>query len=377
MSYLSRSSSLKPFAYCPLLFFCLALTGCTGSTQRQSSASSNTTAELPPIVATVNDRPISTRLYEMYLKNGREELGIDPDTEEGRRKLDQLREGIVSELIDRTLIAQEAEGRGLSISAEKMSRAEQRTIQDFGGDQKYDEQLKEHHLTRDEYREVVKWEVYGGLLREELNKGLTITDEELKNYYEAHKGDAWMQMPERVTASHILVNARPNLISEQLKREKHLSGDALAAAVNKEMERRRQTAELLRHEAVETGDFAGIARRSSEDPASREQGGELGTFTRGTHTRAFDDAAFAIDPRGLDIRVVQTEFGFHVIKVSAHEQARAMTLEEATPEIRRRLMGEREAARLAEWLRQARRKARIHINEPFRTGALKTEFPAD
>ena len=220
-------------------------------------------------------------------------------------------------------------------------------------------------------------EVYGSLLREELNKGLSVTDEEIKNYYEAHKGDAWMQMPERVTASHILINARPNLISQQLQREKHLSGDALAAAVNKEMGRRQQTAELLRHEAVETGDFAEIARRSSEDPSSREQGGDLGTFTRGTHTRAFDDAAFALNPRGPDIGVVQTEFGFHVIKVSAHEQARAMTLEEATAEIRRRLMGERESARLTEWLKEARLKARIHINEPFRTGALKIEFPAD
>src|SRR3712207_723648 len=66
----------------------------------------------PAVVAAVNDRTISTRFYEMYLKNGQEALGLDASTDEGRRKLELLREGIVSELIDRALIAQEAERRG-------------------------------------------------------------------------------------------------------------------------------------------------------------------------------------------------------------------------------------------------------------------------
>jgi parvulin-like peptidyl-prolyl isomerase len=329
------------------------------------------------MVATVNDRPISTKLYEMYLKNGREELGFDPGTEEGRRKLDQLREGIVSELIDRTLIAQEAERRGLSISSEKMGQAEQRAIKDFGGEKQYDAYLAEQHLTRDEYREVIKMEVYGGLLREELNKAVSVTDEEVRKYYEAHKGDSWMQLPERVTASHILINARPNLISQQLGREKNLSGDALSAAVSAEIERRRKAAEELRVKAAAGADFAALARHSSEDPATREQGGDLGTFTRDTHTRAFDEAAFALKPGKVSAVVVRTDFGFHVIKVSAHEQARARTLEEAMPEIRRRLMAERESVQLTGWLKEARRKARIHINEPFRTGALTVEFPTD
>jgi hypothetical protein len=144
---------LKAYAAIALAL-CLTLTGCASS-NTSSQANANTT-QLPSVVATVNDRPISTKLYEMYLKNGREELGLDPKTEEGRTKLEQLREGIVSELIDRTLIAQEAESRGLAISPEKMKEAEGRTIQQFGGEEKYDAYLAEHHLTRDEYRDTIK-----------------------------------------------------------------------------------------------------------------------------------------------------------------------------------------------------------------------------
>ncbi|HYJ46048.1 MAG TPA: peptidyl-prolyl cis-trans isomerase, partial [Pyrinomonadaceae bacterium] len=97
---------------------------------------------------------------------------------------------------------------------------------------------------------------------------------------------------------------------------------------------------------------------------------------RNTHTRTFDDAAFAIKP-GTIGDVTQTDFGFHVIKVTKHEQARAMTFEEAEPEIRQRLRAEREAAKLKDWLKEARHKAKVRVEEPFRFGALKSEFPAN
>lgn len=356
-----------------LLASCIVLAGCASSTT-SSSANANTT-ELPPIVATVNERPLSTRLYEMYLKNGREELGLDPKTEEGRRKLDLLREGIVSEMIDRTLIAQEAERRGLAIPPEKLQEAEARTVQQFGGEQKYDAYLAEHHLTRDEYREVIKSELYGELMRADLSKGLTVTDEDIKKYYDEHKTEPQFQRAELVTASHVLINARPNLIAQQLEREKNLTGEALATAAREELEKRRAIAEEVRRKAAAGADFAALARQYSEDPSSKGQGGSLGTFARNSHTSAFDDAAFALQP-GKVSAVVQTEYGFHVIKVTAREAARAQTLPEATPEIRRLLLGGREAAKLTETLHELRRQAKVRINEPFRFGALKNEFPA-
>jgi parvulin-like peptidyl-prolyl isomerase len=349
----------------------LIAVGCNRGAAPQSNGGTNS---LPDTVASVNDRLISTRLFEMYLKNGRESLVLDPNTEPGRAKIDSLREGIVAELIDRTLIAQEGERRGFSISADKMTAAERRTIQQFGGNEKYDAYLTENRLTRDEYREVIKMEIYGEMMRAELDKGLVVSDDEVSKFYQEHQEDSDLQRPERVTAAHILIGARPNVISQRLASEKNLSGEALVAAAREEVERRRRLAEELRRKAVAGADFSSLARQSSEDPSSREQGGRLGTFTRNSHTRAFDDAAFALKPGGVS-PVVQTDFGFHVIKVSAHEQARPMTLAEASSSIRQRLLSAKEAARLTEWLKDARRRAKIHVNEPFRVGALKSEFP--
>ena len=149
-----------------LLFVSLA--ACQRSAPSQTG---NANAQaLPPVVANVNGREVSTKLYEMYLKNGRDALGLELDKEEGRRLYEHLKEGIVSELIDRTLVAQEAERRGLAIAPERMAEAERRTIAQFGGDQKYDEYLSQNRLTRDEYREVLKTEIYGELMRAELKQ---------------------------------------------------------------------------------------------------------------------------------------------------------------------------------------------------------------
>jgi parvulin-like peptidyl-prolyl isomerase len=355
-----------------LLAVCALVAGCSSSSMSQRN--SNAKDALAQPVATVNDHPIPVKVYEMYLKNGRDALGLDPNSEEGRRKLDQLREGIVSELIDRTLIREEAERRGLVIPSETMADAERKTIADLGGEERYNSYLAEHGFTRDEYREIVKSEVYGEQIRNELNKGLSVSDEEIKKYYQEHRKDADFQQPERVTAAHILVAARPNLIAQRLQAEKNLTGDALAAAGREEMERLRRRAEELKRKAAKGTDFAQLARESSDDSGTRDRGGDLGTFTRESHARAFDDAAFAMKP-GQVGDVVQTDFGFHVIKVFKHDPARGQTLAEATPEIRGRLLGKLEAQKLTDWLKAARRNAKIHINEPYRFGALKTEFP--
>ena len=353
------------------LLLCALLAGCAGSSI--SERNSNANANLNQPFATVNDHPLPVKLYEMYLKNGRAALELDTNSEEGRRKLDQLREAIVSQLIDRALISEEAKRRGLAISPDQMADAERKTIAEMGGDARYNAYLTEHGFTRDEYREVIRSEIDGQMVRKELNQGLSISDEEVKKYYEEHLNDAEFQQPERVTAAHILVAARPNLIEQRLQSEKNLAGEPLAAAVREEMKHLRQRAEELRSRAAKGADFARLARESSDDVGTRERGGDLGTFPRASHTRAFDDAAFALKP-GQISSVVQTDFGFHVIKVSQHENARVQTLADATPVIRGRLLGKLEAQKLSEWLKEARRKAKVHINEQYRFGALKDEF---
>jgi parvulin-like peptidyl-prolyl isomerase len=357
----------------------VSLSSCAKNDPATPPAPAATTTVAPDeIIATVNGSPVSRKFYEMFLRNGREELGLTADTEEGRRKLEELREGIVSELIDRALIAQEAGRRGLQVTPERLSQTEQREIAKLGGERQFAEYLQTHNFTRDEYRAGIRDMIYGELLTEEAAAQSTVSDEEIKTYYETQRrrDGGSLQLPERVTAAHILVNARPQTISQELQRERGLNGDALAVAVRGELERRRARATELRREAARAGaNFAELARARSDDAATRERGGDLGTFAHGAHTRAFDDAAFALKP-GEVSDVIETEYGYHIIKLTGREPARAVRLEEAAPEIRTRLLKEKRARLLAGWLKEARGKAKVSIREAYRFGGLKTEFPA-
>jgi peptidyl-prolyl cis-trans isomerase D len=126
------------------------------------------------------------------------------------------------------------------------------------------------------------------------------TDGEVAEYYELRKEERFTD-PEQVRARHILVKVAAD-------------ADAKTKAAG------RKKAEGLLAKARAGGDFAALAKKSSDDAASAKSGGDLGLFPRGRMAPAFESAAFALEPGQLS-EVVETPFGFHVIKVEEHRPA--------------------------------------------------------
>lgn len=104
--------------------------------------------------------------------------------------------------------------------------------------------------------------------------------------------------PEEVAASHILIG--------------YQGADRSQAARTKD-EARKLAGEVLAKAQTPDADFAALARQYSDDPGSKENGGDLGAFKKGAMTKAFEDAAWALDVGGIS-DVVETPFGFHIIK---------------------------------------------------------------
>jgi peptidyl-prolyl cis-trans isomerase D len=119
------------------------------------------------------------------------------------------------------------------------------------------------------------------------------SEEAIKAYYDAHRDDRFTA-EEEIRARHILIKVPPG-------------------ADDKERAEARKKAEDIRAKA-QKGDFAKLAQQFSEDPGSASKGGDLGLFPRGKMVPAFDAAAFALEPGSVS-DVVETPFGFHVIKV--------------------------------------------------------------
>ena len=177
-------------------------------------------AEAPAVVATVEGRQISAKLYHMYLKNGIESLGLSDQTEEGRRRINLLKEGIIAELIDRALIEAEARRRNLSFTEEKLESEHKSRIAEMGGEELYRAYLNESNITDEEFRQIVAGEIYGLMLKQELDKDVSVAQTDIRNFYNKEKSNPKLESlfvePERVRASHILINARSRQIASEL-----------------------------------------------------------------------------------------------------------------------------------------------------------------
>jgi len=137
------------------------------------------------------------------------------------------------------------------------------------------------------------------------------TDREIQNYYNRER-DTSLTHPEQVRARHILIAVAPDATPAQKAAAKAKADDLL--------------------KQIKGGaDFAKLAKQFSDDPGTRNGGGELGYFGQSEMVKPFADAAFTMKPG--ELIVVQTQFGYHVIQVEEHKLARVETLEEARPKI--------------------------------------------
>ncbi|NDY42434.1 hypothetical protein G3N55_06205 [Dissulfurirhabdus thermomarina] len=170
---------------------------------------------------------------------------------------------------------------------------------------------------------------------------VTVPDDEVRAYYEEHKKE--FEVPERRRVRHILLTVPPG------------AGEA----VEKEV---RARAEALRRRIEKGADFARLARRHSEDPATAKKGGDLGFITRGTMVPAFDKAAFELEA-GKVSAPVRTRFGWHLVKVEKIEPGRVKPFKEVAREIRRKLARRKAASALAA-------RANAAYDEIFELGGL-------
>lgn len=152
---------------------------------------------------------------------------------------------------------------------------------------------------------------YVVLSEEAIAQSIEVKPEDARAYYEQNK--ARFTTAEQRRASHILVR---------------VEADASAA----EREAAREKATALRKRLDEGADFAALARSESQDPGSAASGGDLGFFSADMMVKPFADAAFALGA-GETTGVVETEFGFHVIRVTEIRPGAQQSFESVRPEI--------------------------------------------
>jgi len=154
---------------------------------------------------------------------------------------------------------------------------------------------------------------------EDFENKTSVSPEEIDEYYKNFSEEFWE--PRKVHARHILIKVNPGAKTEEKKEAEKKAEEILS---------------LIK----EGKPFERVALMYSQDQATAKEGGDLGFFPRGQMIKEFDDTAFDLKP-GEVSGVVETKFGFHIIKVEEIKEEKTKPLEEAREEIGEKIIKEK------------------------------------
>lgn len=290
----------------------------------------------PSPVASVNGVPISGSEFDSeldqvkmrYMRQGRE---IDEP------QLKKFKESILEILINRELLFQESKRLGIQVDEKKIFDQLMTVKQRFPSEAEYQKVLGEMKLTEED----LKFQIKRALTIRELVEGkitqkIKISDKESRDYYDTHP-QAFKQA-EEVKASHILIKV-----------------DADADS-SKKAEARKKI-EQIQTRLQNGDDFSTLAKEHSEGPSSGK-GGDLGYFKRGEMVKPFEDAAFALKPDEVS-NIVETPFGYHLIKVYDKKPEGIIEYKEAEEKINQYLKQEKSKEEIKAYIENLREGAEI------------------
>ncbi len=209
----------------------------------------------------------------------------------------------------------------------------------FSNEQDFAKAIKELEMAESDLRDYTRRDlVITNFIEKTIVPKITVSEEDAKKFYEQN-ADKFTR-PESVKASHILIGT-----------DQKMSADDKKAA--------REKAEKLRKEVAGGADFAALAKGNSTCPSS-QQGGDLGFFGKGQMVPAFEQAAFTLKPGEIS-EVVETQFGYHIIKVTEKKAAEKVDFKEVRTRIEDYLKNQKVGAAVNEYLAEARKNAKVEV----------------
>ena len=296
--------------------------------------------EAAVVVAKVNGTDITEGEIQKVMGLFQKQMGARVPPEQLEAALPRLRERIVEELVMRQIMLGEVAKQGISLSDSEFAEIKGELAAELPPGTTLETYMAETGTTEAEMREQMAVRKMIIAKAESLAKP---TDDEIQKFYEENK-EGFTQ-GENVAAAHILIKVDP-------------ADDEAAKAA------KRVRIDDLRKQALEGADFAELAQANSDCP-SASAGGDLGSFGRGQMVPEFEDAAFS-QPVGSVGEVVETQFGFHVIKVTEHLEAKAVDFTEAKARISDILYSQKQQDAVKEYVESLRTQADVQrFDEPL------------
>lgn len=252
---------------------------------------------------------------------------------------ERLKDNIVRRLVDAELIAQEAKKRGVEVTEEEFQKEWEEHRKRYGSDDSFQSFLGRSGMTVEDLQAQYRHNLLREKLFAKVTENLDVTEKERKEFYEQNKSR--YDNPEQVRASHILLRVKPDATPEE-------KAVTLAKAED-----------IVKKAKQKGADFAALSVEFGEDP-TKDRGGDLGFFGRGRMVKPFEDAVFAMKDGEIS-GVVETSFGYHIIKRTGYKAASTKTYAELKEQIDRSVRSRKRNEAIRDSLKAWRESAALEI----------------
>jgi peptidyl-prolyl cis-trans isomerase C len=224
----------------------------------------------------------------------------------------QIRQDVLQQLIIENLLDQKVKDANIVVTSAEAEEVLKQLAENSVSMEDFKKTLETRKADYNQLlNDIKKDQSYRKLVDAQLEGKINITEEQAKKFYD--ENPKAFDVPEQVRASHILVicdSNEPNDVKQKAKTK---------------------IEDLLR-QVKEGADFAALAKANSDDKGSAVQGGDLDYFTKGQMVEPFETAAFKLET-GKVSDVVETDYGYHIIKVTDHKKAETKSFDDTKKDI--------------------------------------------
>ncbi|MCU0571520.1 MAG: peptidylprolyl isomerase [Syntrophobacteraceae bacterium] len=292
-------------------------------------------------LASVNGRDIFQADLDKEMNRFEGQMGVSGQPPDPAQR-DAIKKKVLDNLIQRELLFQESVRLEIKVGDDELSEQMTQLKGRFTSEEDFTNALKRLKMSEGDLREEFSRRlIVKKMIDQVIADKVQISAEETRNFYDNNPN--FFKAPERVRASHILVKLDPNA-SE--------SDKASARKKIEEIQKRIQKGE----------DFAAVAKAGSDCP-SASKGGDLDYFQRGQMVAPFEEAAFSLKP-GEVSGVVETQFGYHLIKVVDKKESGVIVYEEIKGDIESHLRQQKVNEQYAVYIEELKSKAKVEMSAP-------------
>lgn len=231
-------------------------------------------------------------------------------------------ESALDSIINYKIIDLELEKNKLTVTDEEVEKELKKIIEDAGGREAFDQMLAYYSYTEEDFKKDIRSNTG---IRKLIEPNIKVTEEEMKKFFEENK--ASFDQQEQVKASHILVDDE-------------------------------ETAKEIKSKLDKGEDFAKLAKEYSKDTGTKEEGGDLGYFTKDSMVKEFADVAFALEVNKIS-GPVKSQYGYHIIKVVDKKAAVEATYEDNKDKVKETITEQKIAAEAETWFENKKEEYKI------------------